>query len=225
MTLGTVWLYKGNWPLPRSAAAHASPATEHLYVLGFDNRTKIGITKHAQRRLRSLAWDHETITGKLPARIALTMPSPWAREIETAALTGFGPARLAGEYTTASFDQVCAVITALWVKHRQTADATALLALEPKRADEPRMYRVQKPRPMWMVSWTTSIGKMTNGRRKRAVKYFVQKEEADDYLKTVHDLWRGGLLHQQQDARTAAGILAGSGMTLTELAQRYIAGR
>ncbi|WP_043586894.1 tyrosine-type recombinase/integrase [Geminisphaera colitermitum] len=91
---------------------------------------------------------------------------------------------------------------------------------------------IKHPRVNWTVSYTDPVRIEKSGRKKRIVKYFVEKEDALDYQKTVNKgVVMGGVAGLSLDAPARADFFAarqaldaaGVTLSLTEVAQDFIA--
>jgi len=195
-----------------------------LYVLAFSKRTKIGIAAETTRRLKQLVWEHEKLAHENPLHVAITMPTPWARKIESQVLKQYKPHRLAGEYLAVEFDTVCTALELTWEKNAIAAASTALW-VGGRSAEQPRFYRTVRKDTPFQICWADPTGRKRNGRRVRIAKWFSREDEANEYFATVTDSWRAGILKEQTDAAQALNLLRGEGITLTELAAQYLARR
>jgi hypothetical protein len=196
---------------------------ETVYLLGFRERTKIGIACNAFDRLRDLAWDHAKLANEEPHSFAVTVPTPWARQIERAVLAEHAGARLKGEYLTIDFAAARAAVEKHWSEREKEVETTSQWL--GKLPSEPRLYRTKRPDTPYQVAWVRTDLPVQGIRRPRFVRWFAHEEEALEFLNVVKAYWRAGVLGEQMDAATALNLIRGCGTTLTELARDYLRAR
>jgi len=217
-----MWQYSGRWPLG-PAKLEAGQDRAVVYVLAFRNRTKVGIAQGAAERLRAICWEHHKLASEEPISVAVTLPTPWARQIERAVLEQHRATRLEGEYFAADFPTICAAVETAWSQRTALLNTTAHWI--GKVSGEPRMYQTTRADVPFQVVWTRTDQPARGGRKPRVQKCFASEAEATDFLNQAREYWRAGLLEKQIDAQTAIEMLAGTSITLTELARNYLNGR
>lgn len=214
------WLYVGALEsvphLPDSAEGEAC-----IYVLKFQGRCKIGITQSPTVRLKQLRTLHRQINGGIIEFAVVSQPTMHARQIELGILFAFKEQRLPGEYVSADFGLVVDALSAAMEVQRVATDQPTVEIDDPSW---PQVRKIKHPRYAFSVDWIDlAAPREKTGRHRRMRRYFVDEVSAIACCDELRAKITKPAVDKTSDVINAIQLLAPYGVSLSYLAQNYIA--